>query len=100
MAARVWEGRNRMAQTAKARDLPSRTDDFVSAALGTPAGAYLRRFWNPVYHSTDLKIGRPVPLRILSESYTLYRGEGGAPHLVEARCPHRGAQLSVGRTEG
>ena len=89
-----------MAQTAKARDLPSRTDDFVSAALGTPAGAYLRRFWNPVYHSTDLEVGRPVPLRIMSESYTLYRGEGGEVFLVQSRCPHRGAQLSVGSVEG
>jgi 5,5'-dehydrodivanillate O-demethylase len=78
----------------------SRLDDLVSTAPGTPAGTYLRTFWNPIYHSVDLKIGRPVPLRIMSESFTLYRGEGGEPHLVEARCPHRGTQLSAGRVEG
>ena len=89
-----------MVQTAKARDLSSRTDDFVSTALGTPAGTYLRRFWNPVYHAKDLKVGRPVPLRIMSENYTLYRGEGGDVFLVQARCPHRGAQLSAGSGEG
>src|SRR6516165_6001955 len=89
-----------MVQTAKARDLSSRTDDFVSTALGTRAGTYLRRFWNPVYHATDLKVGRPVPLRIMSENYTLYRGEGGDVFLVQARCPHRGAQLSAGSVEG
>jgi len=79
---------------------PSRLDDLVSTAPGTPAGRYLRSFWNPIYHSADLKSGRPVPLRIMSESYTLYRGDGGEAHLVEARCPHRGTQLSAGRVEG
>jgi 5,5'-dehydrodivanillate O-demethylase len=89
-----------MAQTERVHRPPSQADDFVSTAPGMPAGAYLRRFWNPIYHAIDLKVGRPVPLRIMSESFTLYRGEGGKPHLVEARCPHRGTQLSAGRVEG
>ena len=67
---------------------------------GTPAGEYLRRFWQPVYHSADLKPGAPVPLRILGEDFTLYRGESGAAHLVAPRCPHRGTRLSTGRVEG
>jgi 5,5'-dehydrodivanillate O-demethylase len=90
-----------MVQIAKAeRASSSRVDDFVSTAPGTPAGTYLRRFWNPVYHAIDLKVGRPVPLRIMSESYTLYRGDSGEVALVQARCPHRGAQLSAGWVEG
>lgn len=75
-----------------------------NTAPGTPAGTYLRRFWQPVYHSGDLKPGRPVPLRIMGEDFTLYRGEGGGSagevHLVEARCPHRGTRLHTGRVEG
>src|SRR4029453_13891072 len=67
---------------------------------GTPAGKYLRRFWQPVYHSVDLKAGAPVPLRILGEDFTLYRGESGGPHLVAPRCPHRGTRLSLGHIEG
>src|SRR5215813_4020477 len=90
-----------MASASTERVQPSsRLDDLVSTAPGTPAGRYLRSFWNPIYHSADLTSGRPVPLRIMSESYTLYRGDGGEPHLVEARCPHRGTQLSAGRVEG
>src|SRR6185436_19140681 len=73
---------------------------FEQAGPGTPAGRYLRRFWQPVYHSADLKPGRPVPLRILGESFALYRGETGGVHLVEPRCPHRGTLLSSGRVEG
>jgi 5,5'-dehydrodivanillate O-demethylase oxygenase subunit len=67
---------------------------------GTPAGVYLRRFWQPVYHSVDLKAGRAVPLRIMGEEFTLYRSEQGAAHLVDGRCPHRGTQLSNGWVEG
>jgi len=87
-------------QIAKAQRSASRVDDLVSTAPGTPAGNYLRRFWNPIYHSIDLKAGRPVPLRIMSESYTLYRGDSGEVVLAQARCPHRGAQLSAGWVEG
>lgn len=71
-----------------------------STGPGTPAGKYLRRFWQPVYHSADLKPGRAAPLRIMSEDLTLYRGEGGEAHLVAARCPHRGTRLHTGRIEG
>jgi 5,5'-dehydrodivanillate O-demethylase oxygenase subunit len=67
---------------------------------GTPAGRYLRRFWQPVYHSVDLRPGRAAPLRIMGEDFTLYRGESGSVYLVEPRCPHRGTRLSSGRIEG
>ncbi|MFM9970559.1 MAG: Rieske 2Fe-2S domain-containing protein [Burkholderiales bacterium] len=67
---------------------------------GTPAGRYLRRFWQPVYHSVDLKPGRPVPLKIMSEEFTLYRADDGVTHLTEARCPHRGTRLSSAWIEG
>jgi len=77
---------------------------FEQTGPGTPAGKYLRRFWQPVYHSVDLKPGRPVSLRIMGEDFTLYRGEsggsGGAVHLVAPRCPHRGTRLAAGRVEG
>jgi 5,5'-dehydrodivanillate O-demethylase len=36
----------------------------------------------------------------MSEDFTLYRGEGGTPRLVGARCAHRGTQLSTGWVEG
>src|SRR5207248_205378 len=40
------------------------------------------------------------PITIMSEQFTLYRGEGGVPHLVDFRCAHRGTQLSTGWVEG
>ncbi len=75
-------------------------DDFHSTGPETLAGRYLRRHWQPVYHVADLPRARPVPVRIMGQDYVLYRGEGGATHLLDARCPHRGLQLSAGWIEG
>src|SRR5205814_2372568 len=32
--------------------------------------------------------------------FTLYRGADGEAHVVQSRCPHRGARLSIGWVEG
>jgi 5,5'-dehydrodivanillate O-demethylase len=53
-----------------------------------------------VYRGEDLAAGRAYPLRIMSEDFTIYRGEGGTPHVVGPRCAHRRTQLSVGWVEG
>src|SRR4051812_39441077 len=96
---------------------------YVTTGPGTLAGRYLRMFWQPVYRAQDLPPGRAVPIRVMGEDLTLYRGEAaaGAPplpnpstdsgqapsppggkgqaHLVAFRCAHRGTQLSVGWVE-
>ncbi len=80
----------------------ARTDylNFHHTGPGTLAGRYMRMFWQPVYHSHDLPTGHAKPIRIMSEDLTLFRGEGGAPHLLAFRCAHRGMQLSPGWIEG
>ncbi|HLY64869.1 MAG TPA: Rieske 2Fe-2S domain-containing protein [Chloroflexota bacterium] len=65
----------------------------------TLAGRYLRNYWQPVYRAKDLQPGQTVPIQIMSDRFTLYRGEGGAAHLVAFRCAHRGTQLSSGWVE-
>jgi 5,5'-dehydrodivanillate O-demethylase len=80
---------------------PSWVDvNFVKTGPDTLAGRYLRQFWQPVYHSADLVVGKPVPLRIMSQGYTLFRGTSGQAFLLDERCRHRGAQLSTGWVEG
>jgi 5,5'-dehydrodivanillate O-demethylase len=74
--------------------------DYAHTGPGTLAGRYLRLFWQPVLKAADLPSGRARPLRVLGEDFTLYRGEGGAPHVVAFRCAHRGTQLSTGWVEG
>ena len=74
--------------------------DLEPVGPGAPAGRYLRRFWLPVCRSRDLAPGRAKPLEMLSEKFTLYRGEDGVARIASFRCAHRGAQLSVGWVEG
>lgn len=74
--------------------------DFAHTGPGTLAGRYMRRFWQPVCHAHDVAPGRTLPIRIMSENLTVYRGESGVPHVTTFRCPHRGTQLSAGWVEG
>lgn len=74
--------------------------DFEHTGPGRPAGHLLRQRWQPVYAAEELESGRAVPLKILHEELTLYRGEDGAPHIIAGRCAHRGVLLSVGIVEG
>ncbi len=74
--------------------------DFVRTGPGTPAGRYLRRFWQPVYRAEDLAPKQLRPIQIMGERFTLYRGATGVPHVVAFRCAHRGTQLSTGWVEG
>ncbi|MBM2812290.1 MAG: hypothetical protein HW416_3049, partial [Chloroflexi bacterium] len=73
---------------------------FVHTGPETVGGRYLRLFWHPAYRGQDLAAGRAVPLRIMSEDFTLYRGESGRAQALAFRCAHRGTQLSTGWVEG
>ena len=74
--------------------------DLEPVGPGTPAGRYLRRFWHPVMRAKELAPGRAKPLEVLGERFTIYRGEGGTPHLVGPTCAHRRTPLSIGWVEG
>jgi 5,5'-dehydrodivanillate O-demethylase oxygenase subunit len=75
-------------------------DDFVHTGPKSIAGRYLRKFWQPVCCSYELQVGQALPIRIMDEDFTLFRGESGTAQLVGPRCAHRGTQLSVGWVEG
>jgi 5,5'-dehydrodivanillate O-demethylase oxygenase subunit len=72
----------------------------VYTGPGTLGGRFLRSFWQPICVAEDLQPGRAIPIRVMSETFTLYRGVGGRAHTLASRCPHRGTQLSTGRVEG
>lgn len=74
--------------------------DFAHIGPGTLAGRFMRRFWQPIFRAADLDAGKPVRVQVLNEFFTLYRGAGGAPHLLVDRCPHRQTALSLGWVEG
>ena len=96
----------RAKRNGKAKDVMSpgrlsRMDiDIATTEPGTPGGIFMRRFWHAVARSQDLKPGRTIPLEIMSEKYTLFRGEGGQAQIIANRCPHRGAPMHLGWVEG
>ena len=47
--------------------------DLEPVGPGTPAGRYLRLFWQPVCRARDLAPGKARPIEILGEKFTLYR---------------------------
>jgi 5,5'-dehydrodivanillate O-demethylase len=73
---------------------------LVEVAADTPMGKLLRRFWHPVALSRSVETGKAIPIRILGEDLTLYRGESGEPHVVGARCAHRRTLMHTGWVEG
>jgi 5,5'-dehydrodivanillate O-demethylase len=82
------------------RSAPGIRVDFASSAPETPGGKLLRKFWQPVYVGRDLAPGSMVPIQVMNEWFTLYRGESGTAHVVGYRCPHRNTQLSPGWVRG
>jgi nitrite reductase/ring-hydroxylating ferredoxin subunit len=77
------------------RDIPAEDAELTHVGAGTPGGEYLRRFWQPVCFSDDLK---DVPLRVkmLGEELVAFRDKSGAAGLLELHCPHRGTSLEFG----
>jgi 5,5'-dehydrodivanillate O-demethylase len=73
---------------------------IVHTGPGTIGGRYLRRFWQPIHLSADLPAGRAKPLQVMSEQFTLYRGENGVAQVLAPFCAHRGTLLSTGWVEG
>ncbi|VWX59301.1 Rieske (2Fe-2S) domain-containing protein [Burkholderiales bacterium 8X] len=67
----------------------------------TPMGQFFRRFWQPVALSRELpeNDGSPLKVNLLGEELVAFRSSDGVVGLVEARCPHRGANLYFGRNE-
>ena len=68
---------------------------------GTPMGQFLRRFWIPVLHCSQLPGPDcdPVTVRVLGEDLVAFRDSVGRIGVLQARCPHRLAPLRYGRNE-
>lgn len=68
---------------------------------GTPAGKLLRNYWQPVALADEfVDLARPVlPIKVLGETFVLFRDRNGKYGLLDRHCPHRGADLAYGRWE-
>ncbi len=67
---------------------------------GTGAGELMRRYWQPAGLTEELAGARPAKaVTLFGEELVLFRDDRGRPGLIGRKCPHRGADLCVGRLE-
>ena len=78
------------------RDIPKEDEELTHVGPGTPCGEYLRRFWQPVGHSHELK-DLPKRIRIMCEDLVLFRDQRAKVGLLELHCSHRGTSLEFGQ---
>ena len=78
------------------RAIPKEDKELTHVGPGTPCGEYLRRFWQPVAHSSDLK-DLPRALKIMGEELVIFRDLSSTVGLLHRHCSHRGASLEYGR---
>lgn len=81
--------------------IPAEENELLTQTdAGTPCGALMRRYWQPVALSEELPAGgAPVKVKILGEELALFRDDQGRPGLIGLHCAHRGTDLSYGRCE-
>lgn len=89
-----------MAQNDRKQQRAEQLALLQETSRDTLMGALLRRFWQPIALSRELRTASARPIRILGEDLTLYRGESGQPYLVGGKCAHRLTRLHTGWIEG
>ncbi len=74
---------------------------LTRTGAGTPMGDLFRRFWTPVLLSEELPGPDcpPVRVTVMGQSLVAFRDSRGDVGLVDPRCPHRGADMFLGRNE-
>jgi phenylpropionate dioxygenase-like ring-hydroxylating dioxygenase large terminal subunit len=78
------------------REVPSEDTELTHVGPGTPAGEYLRCFWQPIAITSELG-DVPKRLRVMGEDLVLFRNGNGRIGLLELHCSHRGTSLEFGR---
>ncbi|HSY95220.1 MAG TPA: aromatic ring-hydroxylating dioxygenase subunit alpha [Steroidobacteraceae bacterium] len=72
----------------------------IPAAVRESSGQFIRNAWYVVAWDYEVLDDALFERTILGESVIVYRAMDGAPVVMENRCCHRAAPLSLGRKEG
>nr|HEV8012251.1 Rieske 2Fe-2S domain-containing protein [Bradyrhizobium sp.] len=74
---------------------------LTESGAGTAMGELLRRFWLPVLLSEELleADGAPKKIVVMGEELLAFRDSRGVVGVIDQYCPHRGANLWLGRNE-
>ena len=81
----------------------SREDNELLTRVGpgAPMGELFRRFWTPILLANELPEpdSPAIRVKLFGEFFAAFRDTRGRLGLLDARCPHRGADLSFGLVE-
>ena len=80
------------------REVPEEDSFITHVGPDTPAGEYLRRFWQPVLVSHQLK-ELPIAITRFCEELVAFRDKGGRIGLLQLYCSHCGNSMEFGRIE-
>jgi phenylpropionate dioxygenase-like ring-hydroxylating dioxygenase large terminal subunit len=78
------------------------TNFMIQTGSDTPMGTLLRRYWIPalLLSAVAEPNGGPVRVRLVGENFIAWRDANGKLGFFDEHCPHRGASLALGRSEG
>ena len=89
------EHANRRYNAYHATPAPPEDVELTHVERGSPGGEYLRRFWQPLALTAELK-DVPLRVRMFGEDLALFRSTSGEYGLLGLHCPHRGTSLEFG----
>jgi Phenylpropionate dioxygenase and related ring-hydroxylating dioxygenases, large terminal subunit len=79
-------------------NVPKEDATLTRVGFGTPMGELLRRYWQPICLSEELK-DLPKAVKILGEELVVFRNKKGEVGVLDRHCAHRGTSLEYGRIE-
>jgi 5,5'-dehydrodivanillate O-demethylase oxygenase subunit len=77
---------------------PEENEMLTRVGPGTPGGEMLRRYWWPVWFEEKIE-NKPIMIRLLGETFVLFRDGKGKIGMLDHICAHRRASLEFGRVE-
>lgn len=75
---------------------PQENDRLTQVGPGTPMGALLRRYWQPVAGLDEMNDRWTKRVKLLGEDLVLYKDRSGTFGLIGEQCPHRRASMAYG----
>ena len=76
-------------------EVPRPDDELSRVGPGTPMGEYMRRFWQPLCLSEELK-DLPKASLVLGEELVVFRDKADRIGVLHKHCSHRGTSLEYG----
>ena len=85
-------------KSAYGQQIPAPDYELTCVEPGSPMGELMRRYWQPVCTSDELR-DLPRKEKLLCEEIVVFREKKGRVGALDPHCAHRGTSLEWGRVE-